>query len=319
MIIKSHPKVSIIISSFNAEHLLPECLDSLGALTYPDYEVIIVDAASTDNSRSLMAERYPWVRVIPLENKVGIGEAINHGIGAAEGDIIIIEFNTDETAEPDWLDHLVAALQQYPDEKVMLGGARLVYGTDRLVDDLGMKFYHPFGVATKYYQGLPLDSCPKDQIREVSYLNMIAAWRHTYDELGPLNESFFFFGEDMEYCLRARRKGYRTLIAPKAITWHKVSATIGKYPERQAYFLRRSMLYSVLKHYPWRFKPFAVLGYAMICGLDILMLLPSMDRLLARTRFPMFSRRRTAREVWADARAVWWNVSQLPQIVSSHP
>ncbi len=311
------PKVSIVISNFNGENLLQECLDSLARLNYTNYEVVVVDAGSADRSRELIRELYPWVRLVGLKDRCGVGEALNKGINASVGELIVIDYNVDETAEPDWLDHLVTVLKEYEGQKVLVGGTRLLHGSGGLVDDLGMNYYHPFGVATKRYHGRPLKDCPKDRTQEVHYLNMFAMWRHTYEELGPLDENVFFWGEDAEYCLRAHRRGYRMLVVPKAITWHKVSSTVTNHPERQAYYLRKSMLYLVLKHYPWYFLPFGLASNGFIFFLDLLLLVPFVSKILSKTRYPMFSRRRGLNEIWASLRALAWIIAHLPRILSA--
>ena len=294
---------------------MPACLDSLGKLNYSNYEVVVVDACSTDESKKLIREQFPGVKLVALDKKVGIGEAINCGVNVANGEILVIDFNTDETAEPNWLGRLVEVIQNQDNHKVIVGGARLQHGSERLVDDLGMKHLYPFGVSIKRYNGFPIEKCPKEDIQEVDYLNMLAMPNLAYQELGPFDQDYYFFGEDAEYCFRARSNRYKVLLVPTAITWHRTSATIGKSTAFPFYCLRRSMLNLVLKYYPWYLLPCGLVGYSIIFLLDLILLLPFGYRIFPQKGFSMFSRRRRFGEVIADAKAIWWNMVRFPKIV----
>jgi len=90
--------VSIIISNYNGKEHLRECLLSLMRLKYPDYEVLVVDAASTDGSPEMVEREFPNVRLL-RKGKIGIGEAINCGIMVAKGDLIVFDLNNDDVVD----------------------------------------------------------------------------------------------------------------------------------------------------------------------------------------------------------------------------
>jgi GT2 family glycosyltransferase len=308
------PRVSIIISNYNGEKLLSECLTALGALVYPNYEVIIVDAHSTDKSVELVKRNFPLVKLVTLDTKVGIGTALNIGLASATGEILITDFNIDEKAEPDWLSNVVAEIQKHPGGKVIVSGIRLLYGTDSLIDDFGMKYYHPFGIIAKRCHGKQLTSSLKKETQEVSYLSTIGMKRSSYEKLGPIDERFFFFGEDVEYCLRAQHYGFKCLVVPSAVTWHKVSATPGKNPALQAYYLNRSILNMILRYYPWYYLLTGIIGFTAFCFTDIFLLTGFTQKLLAKTGFSQFQQRKSFKELLASVKAVWWNLGELNRI-----
>jgi glycosyltransferase involved in cell wall biosynthesis len=123
------PEVSIIISNYNASTYLPETLASLGNLKYPHYEVIVVDAGSNDSSVELVRICFPWVRVVALSERVGVATALNIGVQHSVGEILILDYNSDEIASPAWLMRLVSALQHAPGWSIV-GSTRLVLGTN---------------------------------------------------------------------------------------------------------------------------------------------------------------------------------------------
>src|ERR1043166_1936630 len=94
-----HPFASVIIPNWNGAQLLPTCLDSLERQTFTDFETLVVDNASTDNSRELLAQKHPAVRVIALDGNRGFAGGVTAGIRAARGSILVL-LNNDTEAEP---------------------------------------------------------------------------------------------------------------------------------------------------------------------------------------------------------------------------
>ncbi len=310
---QNFPKVSVVISNYNGAALLPETLDSLGRLQYPDYEVVLVDAGSSDASMELVQARYPWVKPVPLRTKVGIATALNIGVKHSSGEILVLHYNTDETATPKWLQNLVEALRGAPKGSIV-GGIRLVYGTEDLLEDCGYKFY-PFGISTRRYHQRRLADCPKDPLQSVDFVGALGLYRSTYDFLGPLDETFFLYGDDAEYCMRARRLGGRVFVTPRAITWHKGAQTIGRNRVSRHYHLRGSMLRIVLKHFPLRLFPVALLGFCGLALLDLIMMVPLPAAIGTRARFETLAQRRTPAEFLSTLKAYSWSLSTLRTII----
>ena len=110
--------VSIIIPNWNGAAHLPTCLNALRAQTLRDFEVIVADNASTDDSLSLLARDYPEVRVIRLDRNLGFTGACNAGLRAARGDYLIL-LNNDTEAAPDWLAEVAAAFERHPEAGIV--------------------------------------------------------------------------------------------------------------------------------------------------------------------------------------------------------
>ena len=106
--LRNAPKVSVVVASYNGERTLKACLQSLGQLQYPDYEVILVDDGSTDSTRQI-AVLHPEVRYFRHEKNLGLSVARNTGIAAASGEIIAFT-DADCRADEDWLYYLIGDL-----------------------------------------------------------------------------------------------------------------------------------------------------------------------------------------------------------------
>ena len=106
-------RVSLVIPTYNGAHLLPPCLDSISRQTRPADETLVVDDASTDDTPALLSRRYPWVRTVRHATNRGFAGAVNTGIGAGSGEIVVL-LNNDTEADPHWLEALVRPLETEP-------------------------------------------------------------------------------------------------------------------------------------------------------------------------------------------------------------
>jgi len=128
-------KVSVIIVNWNGAKYLPDCLDSLQAQSFRDFETVLVDNGSRDESVHLIRERYPWVKLVVLETNTGYAAGNNVGLAETTGEYVVL-LNNDTRAETDWLDILVKTADQHP-EAGMVASRTCVYGQPDVIDTLG--------------------------------------------------------------------------------------------------------------------------------------------------------------------------------------
>jgi GT2 family glycosyltransferase len=239
------PLVSIVIPNWNGAAHLPTCLDALRAQRYQRVEVIVADNASTDGSRVLLA-RYSDVRLVALSENRGFAGACNAGMRAAGGEIIAL-LNNDTEVDPHWVAALVDVFERHP----MVG---LVASKMLLYDRRDV-----FHTAGDYYR---LDGVPgnrgvwrrdEGQYDQEEYVfgacGGSAAYRRTMlDEIGLLDEDFFFSCEDVDLAWRAQLTGWRCCYTPRAIVYHKLKATGGG--PTASYYDGRNFIYLIVKDYP---------------------------------------------------------------------
>ncbi len=247
----SHLEVSVIIPNWNGAAHLPTCLESLRRQTFRDLEVIVVDNGSADESLALLARDFPEVRVLALGENRGFAGACNAGIRAAHGEFVAL-LNNDTEADPHWLEEVVAAFQRYPE-------AGLVASKMLLFDRRDV-----FHTAGDYYRvdGRPgnrgvweTDRGQYDQEEYVfSACGGSAAYRRAMlEEVGLLDEDFFYSCEDVDLAWRAQLAGWRCIYAPRAVVYHKLSATGGGMTA--SFYDGRNFIYLLVKDYPgdlWR-------------------------------------------------------------------
>jgi GT2 family glycosyltransferase len=252
-------RLSVIIPHWNAIEWLPICLAALRAQTHPDIEIIIVDNASQDGSQALIKADYPEVRLIELPTNRGFTGACNIGMQAATGEFISL-LNNDTEVAPHWAAALVEGFERFPDAGILASRMMLFDQRDH------------FHAAGDFFRrdGLPGNrgvwQRDEGQFEEAAYVfsacGGAAAYRRTMlDEIGLLDDDFFFSGEDIDLGWRAQWAGYRCVYIPTALVYHKLSATGGGVTA--SYYIGRNMLLILFKNYPrdlWRKYRWAILG-----------------------------------------------------------
>lgn len=222
-------RVAIIVPNWNGAERLPPCIHSLAGQDHRDFEVIVVENGSTDDSRAVLgalaAEVAP-VRITVLYNDTNLGFAggVNRGIRHAldVGFDAIGMFNNDAVADRRWLGHLVAELDARPEVAIATG--RLLMADGRTVDSTG-DFYTDWGVA------FPRDrDQPAEPVRPSGYVfgasGGASLFRASlFREVGLFDEDFFAYFEDVDLSFRAELAGRRVYYSQDAVAYHDQGAT----------------------------------------------------------------------------------------------
>jgi GT2 family glycosyltransferase len=238
--------LSVIIPNWNGLRLLPTCLSGLRAQTFRDFETLVVDNGSTDGSREFLACEFPEARVLALETNHGFAPAVNEGIRAARGEVVVL-LNNDTEADPHWLAEIARALDENPRAGMVACKLRLFDQRDHL---------HSAGDFCRV-DGIPgnrgvweQDRGQYDDARGVfGACGGAAAYRKTMlAEIGGFDEALGSYCEDVDLNWRVRLAGYEVAYAPGAIVYHMVSATGGG--AISSFFVGRNFLWVIAKNYP---------------------------------------------------------------------
>ncbi|HEX6440756.1 MAG TPA: glycosyltransferase, partial [Stellaceae bacterium] len=212
-----YPRVSVVVCSYNSERTMEACLASLEVLSYPDYEVIVVNDGSTDRTLEI-AERFPYCRIISQPNK-GLSAARNVGAEAATGAIVAYT-DSDCVADPDWLIYLVGKMEA--GNLAACGGPNFPPPEDSLV---------PAAVAVS--PGGPTHVLISDEVAEhIAGCNM-AFRRDVLLELGGFDPVYRAAGDDVDICWRFQDAGYTIGFSAAAIVWHYRRNTVKAYLNQQ--------------------------------------------------------------------------------------
>ncbi|HUS93939.1 MAG TPA: glycosyltransferase family 2 protein [Patescibacteria group bacterium] len=241
------PTASIIIPNWNGLQHLETCLAALMKQTTSDIEVIVVDNGSNDGSTPYIRQNFPTILLVELGENRGFTGACNAGYTVARGKYIIL-LNNDTEVDPEWLGQLLGAFDRHPDAGILASKIMLFDRRD---------YFHAAG---DFYR---LDAIPgnrgvwqKDtgqfdtEEQVFSACGAAAAYRRDMlDEIGFLDDRFYFSCEDIDLGWRAHMAGWKAIYVPTAVVYHKLKATGGSITG--SYFDGRNFLYLIWKNYPW--------------------------------------------------------------------
>ena len=237
--------------------MLRDCLNSIKSQDYPNWEVIVVDAASTDGTPEMISHEFPEVTLIRLKKKIGVGQAINIGLRKASGEIIAFDLNNDELFPPTWLGTLVNEIQSSA-ENIVVGGTRLIHQSKGIVDSAGVKRNY-FGQETQIDAGQQIALGMHRNI--VDYVGCPVFHKNLLKEIENYlttqycDEKYVFYFEDTEFCELAKLLGYKIYNIYPAISYHRRSATVTTISAKAYYYLKRGRMRFMIKH----FSPFRLL------------------------------------------------------------
>lgn len=252
------PAVSLIIPTRNGAHLLPECLEALWRQEYRDFELIVVDDASTDNTYDLLLGYPEAKKVVRLPGEQGHGfvAGVNAGLKEVEGEIVVL-LNNDAVPDAGWLGELIGALHRHPwagmaASRLMLyskpdhfHSAGDYYGLDGVPNSRGVweedrgqfdreeEVFGPCAAAAAYRRDVLAD---------------LALCGGTEPPGTVLDAQLWMYGEDVDFNLRARLRGHRTVYVPSARVLHRLSATGGG--ALASYYVGRNLIYLIAKDLP---------------------------------------------------------------------
>ncbi len=285
----SVPSVTVVIPNWNGADLIATALDSIAAQTLAPVQTIVVDNGSSDASVALIRSRWPWVEVVALDVNRGFSAAVNAGIALARGELVAL-VNNDIELEPGWVGGLVGLFDSDP-ALAAAAGKLLSFGDRGLLEECGTEWAWDGTVRHigegerdrgQYPDSEVFSVCAAAAIYRASALRGV----------GPFDERFFAYFEDLDWGFRARLAGWRAVFSPEVRAYHRRRATSSGTLDLQRLYARNGWL-MMLKCYPrsaWMAHWRAIVGrqlrmpvYAFTRGwfgsylraaLDVLRLLP---------------------------------------------
>lgn len=261
------PSVACIVLNYNGRELTLDTVESLLAMDYPDFRVVVVDNGSTDGSHDAVRQAHPGVTALRVEVNRGIAHGLNAGIRwALEGafDYLLL-LNNDIEVDTSMLTELVRVAESDP--AIGCVGPKTYYWADRQrLWSAGGLIRFRESVTRERGMG-ELDRGQYERDQEVPYVNGCAMLvrRRAQQETGLWDPVYHVGIEDADWCMRMKRLGYRSYYAHRALLWHRVSPTLGGYkPGRTFQTGRGSALFVRRFASPWqRLTFFLFLGLAI--------------------------------------------------------
>lgn len=244
-----HKKITIVLVTYNARHYLPECLESVYRQDYPKglVKIIAVDNNSSDSTVGYLQENHPEIKLITNRQNLGFAEANNQGYFLAkkqQSDYLVL-LNQDTIVEPNWLLHMVDLAEG--DDKIGAVQPKILLHPEKdLINSFGNSIHLlGFAYCNKYRH--------KDQQEvtrpfELPYASGAACLlkMSVLEKTGLFDDTLFMYHEDVDLGWKIRLAGYKVMLDPIAVIYHKYNYSKAKY---KFYYMDRNRWIVILKNY----------------------------------------------------------------------
>jgi len=241
--------VSAVVVNYNGRELLRDCLTSLRtalAATDATGEVVVIENASTDGSREMLAQDFSEVRVIASDTNLGFAGASQLSIEEADGEWLFF-VNNDATVEPDAIGKLLAEARRH--DHVGAVAAQMRFADRPLIINSAGLAIDRLGIAFDLAIGEPVDAQPTE-VREVFGASggAVLYRRAMLEQIGGFDATFFMYLEDVDVAWRARSHGWRTLLVPQAVVMHHHSRSAGHRSDFKYFHVGRNRVRLLAKN-----------------------------------------------------------------------
>lgn len=251
--------MAAVVLNYNGKDLTLQALESVRRLSYPSFDVVVVDNGSTDGSPEAVAAAFPDVELVRTEENLGPAGGYNLGMVWAmeRGYDYLLILNNDVEVHPEMLTELVRVAESDP--AIGCVGPKTYFFSDRRrLASAGGVIRFKESVTRERGQGA-LDRGQYDRDQEVAYVNGCGMLirREAIEAAGLWDPVFFLSVEDADWCMRARRRGFRCHFAHRAILYHMVSDTTGVYTPSKNFQTGRSSAVFVRRYAgPWQWATY---------------------------------------------------------------
>jgi GT2 family glycosyltransferase len=287
--------VSIITVNFNQPGVTEDLLRSIFLLNnYGNVELIVVDNGSTINPVPGWEKKYPSVRFIRSEKNIGFAGGNNLGISFAKGDYLFLINNDTEVTE-DLIANLASTLDKNPDVGII--SPKIVYHHSDIIQYAG---YTPLQYITG--RNKCIGQFEKDQgqydkkIGKTGYAHGAAMMvsRQAIEKAGMMEENFFLYYEELDWCERIKKRGLEIWINTQAVIYHKESMSVGRQSSLKEYYMNRNRILIVRKHAPTLVYPIFLLYFITI---------------VAPVKMVRYLKHKQSRFISLLGKAIWWNMN----------
>jgi hypothetical protein len=263
------PRFSFIIVSFNNGEVLPSCIGSIYAnVERSHFEIIVSDNGSTDGSDRLIRNRWPDITLIENRKNLGFASAVNRGIVVARGRYVVL-MNSDAELTPGAIEAIGRFMDEHPD--VAISGGRLIDpdGTPQnsaaalpgMATEFGLKPVLKLLFPGRFPGRATGRDHPFDVDSIIGALMVVRA--DAIRRVGGLDEDYFFFLEETDWCLRMKRNGMRVVVFPEARIIHHQGKTAKRFPTRAKIEYYRSLITFMEKNRRYPYAGLFVFGLAV--------------------------------------------------------
>lgn len=238
------PLVCIVLLNWNQRKDTLACLESLAKLSYSPVRIVVIDNGSEDDSVASIRYSYPAVEVLALGQNAGCAGGRNLGLTYArsmDSDFVLF-LDNDTTVDPRFLSHLIDGADADPSIGII--SSKIVLNSEPTVCWTAGGVVNANGTVDALHYYTPSSEVP-DSISYVDWVPgcVLLVRRGVYESIGTFDDTYFIYFEDIDWCVRARQRGYKIAVAPRSVVYHKVSQSSGGvYSPIKLYYWSRNRL-----------------------------------------------------------------------------
>jgi len=244
--------VSIVIVNHNRKEDLKACLNSVQKTKYENFEVIVIDNASTDESVEVVKKNFGWVKLVVNDQNVGPIKARNFGVQISKGNLIAF-LDSDTEVEPNWLIELAKVIDR--DKKVGACACKVKFFSNKnLINSAGMgcdKYGFAFSRGLICRGNFEKDEGQYDKQEEVfsAYTAAMLARKDVLEQINLFNPELDMYYEDIELSWKIRLTGYKIMYVPTSLVFHKMSPLKTPFTTKVKYYTERNRLMTMIQNY----------------------------------------------------------------------
>lgn len=269
----NHTGIWVVIPNWNGADYILDCLKSLHAQTQK-HIVVVVDNGSVDNSVDLIEKSYPQTVILRNKTNLGFAGGVNVGLKHAikNGAEYVALFNNDAVADKNWLEYLVKTALANKEAGIITG--KFLQSDGNTFDSTG-ECYSIWGVPSARDRGL----ADKGQRENEEFVFGATGGASLYrvsalNEVGLFDENYFAYYEDVDISFRAQQAGWRVMYQPKAVAYHKISATSSRLGNFTRYHATKNICLLYFKNMPGylllKYLPLFLIKLIMLFGSSLL-------------------------------------------------
>ena len=242
----SEPLVSIVILNYNAGKLLDDCIHSIHKTEKVNFEIILVDNASTDKSYKEYTQKFPDVNLIENSKNLGYCEGNNVGIRATKGEFVVV-LNPDTIVNPNWLHELLHAYKKngegiYQPKILATTDHDILLSSGQFIQLFG--FGYSRGKGETHIEG-------SNNIEKIGYASgtCIFTSKKIIEKLNLFDPFLFAYHDDLDLCWRASMLGINSFYVPSSVIFHPIEGYSFKWSKFKFYLMERNRQYCLLTHF----------------------------------------------------------------------
>lgn len=299
-IINQDVKVSVITVNYNQPEVTCDLIESLRNISYKNIEIIVVDNNSEKDIDQIKT-RYPEIKLIKSKKNLGFAGGNNLGLKHSKGEYVLF-INNDVEVEPDFMEPLL----EMQESSISIGAIspKINYYTQKSrIQYAGTEPVSRFTLRNKHIGSGSVDQGQYFRPQETAYAHgaCMMVSKRVIDQVGPMDEQFFLYYEEQDWCERIRKLGYMNYVVPKSQVFHKESVSTGKNSPLKTYYLSRNRILFARKNF--------TAGQLMISFLYMLFVSVPKNTI-------QFSKNKKL--LWAYYRGIIWNLTNKSISYGNH-